>query len=100
LQGRVRLAVRLTPKAGASRILGLAEEAGGGRVLKAAVTAPPEDGKANAALIELLARALNVPRRAVRVASGAASRRKLVDIEGDPAELTPRILALGAAGPR
>jgi uncharacterized protein (TIGR00251 family) len=86
--------VRLTPKASAARILGLAEEADGARVLKVAVSAPPEDGKANAALIELLARALKVPRSAVSIAAGAASRRKLVDIEGDPAVLQPRLLAI------
>lgn len=76
------------------RILGVAEEADGARVLKVAVSAPPEDGKANAALIELLARALKVPRGAVSIAAGAASRRKLVDIAGDPDALRPRLRAL------
>jgi uncharacterized protein (TIGR00251 family) len=90
----VRLAVRVTPKASAMRILGAAEEADGARVLKVAVSAPPEDGKANAALIELLARALKVPRGAVWIAAGAASRRKLVDIAGDPDALRPRLRAL------
>jgi uncharacterized protein (TIGR00251 family) len=94
LPGRVRLAVRLTPKASRARILGLAEEADGARVLKVAVSAPPEDGKANAALVELLARALKVPRGAVSIAAGAASRRKLVDIEGDAEALRPRLSAL------
>ena len=50
--------------------------------LKVAVTAPPVDGEANAAVIELLAKALGVPRRQVEVIAGASSRRKTVRIEG------------------
>lgn len=80
------------------RILGVAEEADGARVLKVAVSAPPEDGKANAALIELLARALKVPRGALSIAAGAASRRKLVDIAGDAETLRPRLRALLGEG--
>jgi uncharacterized protein (TIGR00251 family) len=94
----VRLAVRVTPKASAARILGVAEEADGARVLKVAVSAPPEDGKANAALVELLARALKVPRGAISIAAGAASRRKLLDIAGDEEMLRPRLRALLGEG--
>ena len=61
----VRLAVRLTPKASAERIIGLADEADGGVVLKVAVTAAPEGGKANAALLKVLARAPSACRRAI-----------------------------------
>jgi uncharacterized protein (TIGR00251 family) len=85
----VRLTVRVAPKASRSRVLGLADGA-----LKVAVAAPPEAGKANAALIETLAEALGVPRCAVVLASGAASRRKLVDVAGDPARLLARVEAL------
>ena len=85
----VRLTVRVAPKAARSRVLGLADGA-----LKVAVAAPPEDGKANAALIETLAEALGVPRRDVVLAAGAASRRKLVDVAGDPARLLARVEAL------
>ena len=88
-QGGVRLTVRVAPKAARSRVLGLADGA-----LKVAVAAPPEDGKANAALIETLAEALGVPRRDVVLAAGAASRRKLVDVAGDPARLLARVEAL------
>lgn len=56
--------------------------------LKVAVTAPPVDGEANAAVIELLAKAFGVPKRAVEVVAGASSRRKTVRIEGvEPAAL-------------
>lgn len=44
--------------------------------LKIAVTAPPVDGEANAAVIELLARRLAIPRSAIEVIAGAGSRRK------------------------
>jgi uncharacterized protein (TIGR00251 family) len=83
------LTLRVSPGAARAGIVGRH-----GAGWKVRVTAAPEDGKANAALIELLARALDVPRRAVTIAAGAASRKKLVDVAGDPAELRPRILAL------
>lgn len=50
--------------------------------IKLAVTAPPVDGEANAAVIELLARALDVPRGAVEVVGGASSRRKTIRVRG------------------
>src|SRR5208282_2685846 len=60
--------VRLTPKSGAEKIAGV-ELHGDKPVLKAHVTAPPEDGKANAALILLIARWLGVPKSKVTVAA-------------------------------
>jgi uncharacterized protein (TIGR00251 family) len=53
----------------------------GGR-LKVAVTAPPVDGRANAAVVETLARALGVRRAAVSIAGGEGSRKKTVRVEG------------------
>ena len=50
--------------------------------IKVAVTAPPVDGEANAAVIELVARALGVGRAAVEVVAGHASRRKTLAIRG------------------
>lgn len=85
------MALRLTPKASRDRIDGLAEEAGGGRVLKAAVTAVPENGKANAALIALLAKAWKVPRTSIAVIAGATDRRKTLLISGDAAALRSRL---------
>ena len=80
----MRLAVRLQPRAAAERILGLVADSEGGRALKIAVTAPPEAGKANDALLNLLARTLRLPRSAFSIALGAGHRQKLVDISGDP----------------
>jgi uncharacterized protein (TIGR00251 family) len=53
----------------------------GGR-LKVAVTSPPVDGAANAAVIELLARSLKRPRRDLEITSGAGSRQKTVHVSG------------------
>jgi uncharacterized protein (TIGR00251 family) len=50
--------------------------------LKIAVTSPPVDGEANAAVIELLARTLGVSRGSVEVIAGASSRRKTVRVAG------------------
>ncbi len=50
--------------------------------LKVAVTSPPVDGEANAAVIELLAKRLGVARGAVTVIAGASSRRKTVHVAG------------------
>lgn len=63
--------------------------------LKVAVTAPPIDGEANAAVIELLAKQLGVPRGAVEVVAGASSRRKSVRVAGaTAAAITASLAAL------
>jgi uncharacterized protein (TIGR00251 family) len=79
--------VRLTPKASANGIRGIAEEADGSTVLKATVTTVPEDGKANAALLKLLAKAWKLPKTSLTIASGATARRKVVHVAGDPGGL-------------
>ena len=50
--------------------------------IKIAVTAPPVDGEANAAVIDVVAKALGVPRGAVEVIAGATSRRKTLRVTG------------------
>ena len=80
----IRLAVKVTPKASADRIQGWAEDEAGERVLKIAVTAVPEDGKANKAVIALLAKRLKLPKSAITIASGETARRKTLLIDGDP----------------
>jgi uncharacterized protein len=95
----VRVAIRLTPRAKADRVVAVAAAAGGGRVVKASVTAPPEDGRANEALLQLLARVWRVPRRDLAIVAGAASRHKTVRISGDPQPLSARLGALIAALP-
>jgi uncharacterized protein YggU (UPF0235/DUF167 family) len=77
-----RIAVRLTPSGGADRIDGIGADAAGEAFVKARVRAPPEDGKANAALGALLARELGVAKSGVTVVKGHAARWKIVEIEG------------------
>jgi|SRR5208337_1341839 len=89
----VVLHVRLTPKSSAARIAGV-EDHGGKPVLKAYVTTPPEDGKANAALLALVANWLGVPKSAVALASGQKSRLKSVAVDGEPDKLLEKISML------
>jgi hypothetical protein len=78
----VVLRVRLTPSGGDDRIDGIATDAAGAVHVKARVRAAPEDGKANAALEALLAKALGVAKSAARVERGASARVKSVVIVG------------------
>ena len=87
----LRFRVRLTPKGGRDAIEGWWTDSEGRAALKARVAAPPEDGKANAALIGLLSRALKVRKSAVRIASGTSSRLKSIEVEGDDSELAARL---------
>ncbi len=72
--------VRVVPRSSQNRLV---RE---GEILKARLTAPPVDGAANAALLELLASQLDLPRRALRIVQGATSRQKIVEISGLTAE--------------
>jgi uncharacterized protein YggU (UPF0235/DUF167 family) len=56
-------------------------------VLRVRVSAVPDKGKANASVVALLARALGVPKSAIRVASGETARMKTVAVIGDSAAL-------------
>jgi hypothetical protein len=90
-----RVNVRLSPGARDNRIRGWLESG----ELRVAVTAPPEGGRANAAVTELLADALGLKARAVRLARGASSRRKTFEIDGmDETEARRRLDAAIAAG--
>lgn len=77
-----RLAIRLTPRGGRDAVEGWVEDADGRPLLKARVAAPPVEGEANAALIKLIAKALGLPRSAVRIASGETARIKILEIDG------------------
>jgi uncharacterized protein (TIGR00251 family) len=91
VEGGVRIAVKLTPRARRDAIDGVEREADGTASLRVAVTAPPEDGKANAALIALLGKAWRLPKGAFEIVGGAAHRRKILLVRGDPASLAAAI---------
>ncbi len=92
----VRLRVRVTPRAGRGRLEGVIDLPGGPAV-KIAVSAPAQDGKANAALCKLLAKFLCTAKSNIAVASGASARNKQVDITGDGVALAA-VLDAWAAG--
>lgn len=73
----VKLNVKVVPGASKTEIVGWL-----GGALKVRVSAPPERGKANAAVEAILSEALGLPRHSVRVSSGQASARKTVTISG------------------
>lgn len=83
--------IRLTPKGGRDALDGIEALADGRSVLKARVRAAPTEGEANAALVALLAKTLDVPRRTVTLAAGDTARIKRIVIEGDGAALAARL---------
>ena len=76
-----RLKVKAVPGASRSEIVGRLGEA-----LKVRVAAPPEGGKANREILELLAEKLGLPPSSVSLVSGAASAAKVVVLRGVTAE--------------
>ncbi|MBV8525228.1 MAG: DUF167 domain-containing protein [Acetobacteraceae bacterium] len=83
----VRVAIRLSPRAKTDRLLSVVTMAEGRHAIKASVTAPPQDGRANEALLHLLSQAWRLPRASLAVIAGSAARNKTVSITGDPHQL-------------
>jgi uncharacterized protein (TIGR00251 family) len=82
-----QIEIRLQPRARANEIVG---ERGG--VLLARVTAPPLQGRANHALRRLIARRARVGIERVQIVRGAASRQKVVRVDGVSSEQLRRAL--------
>lgn len=93
------MAIRLTPRARIDRLGGIVRAADSAPMLKASVTAPPSEGRANDALLALLAKSWGVPRRDLALVGGAKSRNKTVPVAGEPAELLKRLAVLLAGPP-
>ena len=83
----IQVRLRVQPRARRNQADGLVAEADGDVALKVAVTAMPEDGKANAAVIALLAKAWGLSKSSFTVVAGATDRRKIIHLQGDPARL-------------
>jgi len=86
-----RLHIRLQPGARKNEVMAFQ-----GDVLRARVTAPPHEGRANQALLELLSDLLDIPKSRIAIVRGHTSRDKVVDIEG--ASLEEVIARLRASG--
>jgi len=97
VDGALLVAVRLTPRGGRDAIDGLGMASDGNCHIKARVRAAPEGGKANAALIAMLADRLGIAKSAISLASAATSRQKRLKVEGDAVALAARIDALMSA---
>ncbi len=85
--GGVRVAVRVTPKASRAGIAGVGVDAVGRAFLKVRVTEAPEGGKANAAVVKLLAKAWRLPKGRIEVVFGLTGQRKTLLVAGDAAGL-------------
>ncbi len=77
ISGAISFAVKVHPRAKKNAITGEVGDA-----LKVSLTSPPVAGRANAACIEFFAKLLKVPRSSVTIASGAASRNKVIRVTG------------------
>ncbi|MBY3065020.1 DUF167 domain-containing protein [Rhizobium laguerreae] len=87
----LRLAVRLTPNGGRDALDGIEADGKGEAFLKARVTAVPEKGKANKALILLIAKSLRIAKSSVSLISGETARKKILRIDGDPEDLVKKL---------
>jgi hypothetical protein len=92
-----RVALKVTPRAASSDVQGVEADGAGRLHLAVRLSAPPEAGKANAALIKLLARRWRLPQRDLEVVSGAGARRKVLHIHGAPDALIARLRAIEGA---
>ena len=82
----VRFRVRLQPRASRNEIVGTLDG-----VLRVRLHAPPVDGAANEALVAFLAERLAIPRRGVRIVTGATSRTKMIEVEGVSSSAVERL---------
>jgi uncharacterized protein (TIGR00251 family) len=91
-----RVLLRVAPGAARAGVVGRHGEA-----WKVRVTAPPEDGRANEAVVRLLADTLAVPRNTVQLVSGHGSRDKIVELMGlESSQIEQRLSAAAAVGRR
>jgi len=75
----MRINVRVQPRSSREKL-----EALGGNDYKAYLTSPPVDGKANKALVELIAKSFDVAKSRVEIVKGERSRNKIVEIASAP----------------
>ncbi|HZO97164.1 MAG TPA: DUF167 domain-containing protein [Gaiellaceae bacterium] len=94
MNGRTRLALRVAPGAARPAVVGRH-----GAAWKVRVAAPPEGGRANDAVVRLLAETLELPRRDVEIVSGHGARDKVVTLAGlTPAEIERRLESAAESG--
>lgn len=72
--------IRVTPKASSNRIK-VEKQADGSDLIRVYVTTVPEDGKANKAVVEILAKALDAPKSSLTITQGLTSKDKTISIQ-------------------
>jgi uncharacterized protein len=97
--GGARVVLKVTPGAAASRVQGVELNGAGQAHLAVRISAPPEAGRANAALIRLLARRWRVPQRDLELVSGAGARHKVLHVHGSPDAVIARLRAIEGGHP-
>jgi uncharacterized protein (TIGR00251 family) len=91
IEGGVRLALRLTPRASKNTVDGIVVEADGRSLLKLRLVAPPVEGAANEALVAFLAKSLSLRKADITIRSGAASRTKILHLAGDSSAILQKL---------
>ncbi|MCA3560170.1 MAG: DUF167 domain-containing protein [Aestuariivirga sp.] len=86
-KGGLLLSLRVTPKSSRDEVSGLHVTSDGTVSLAVKVTAVPDNGRANKAVIETLAKACRMPKSAFELVSGETERNKTILVTGNPAEL-------------
>jgi len=89
----IKLALRVTPKSAREGIEGVEERPGAGAQLRVRVRAVPDKGKANKAVIALLAEAFALPQGVFSILSGETARDKVLFIAGAPGPLAAQLTA-------
>ena len=97
-KGGLLLAVRVTPKASRDEVTGLHVASDGAVSLAVKVTAVPDKGRANKAVIETLAKACRMPKSAFTLAAGETERNKTILVTGNSAALEALIAQKVNAG--
>ena len=92
------LALRVTPKASSNQIAGFHAASDGSVSLAVKVTAVADKGKANMAVIDLLAREFGVPRSSFEIVRGETDRNKMLRFAGDAPALAARLASLVKSG--
>jgi uncharacterized protein (TIGR00251 family) len=88
--------IRVKPGAAQERVRGIVETSEG-PAIEISVTAPPTEGRANAAVIAALARDWRMPKSALSIVAGNKGRVKTILIEGEPGQTLPRLMEWLAA---
>ena len=91
VEGGVRLALRLTPRAAKNGVDGIAQDADGRPLLKLRLVAPPVEGAANQALIAFLAKSLSLRKADISIRSGETGRIKILHLAGDAATVLKKL---------